>query len=161
MANADQWQKLIIPAVGLETKRWLAEWRWLVPEVFSPLWLNCFGDWVFASRDGEIYFLDLLEGSFKSISPSNQVLSGQLNREENQNRWLMADWVGICRERGLLLSNGQCYGWKVAPVLGGKFEFDNIQVFDLLVYECIMGQIHRQLQGLPEGYVITVLRLGK
>jgi len=72
----------------------------------------------------------------------------------------MADWVGICRERGLFLSNGQCYGWKVAPVLGRKFEFENIQVFDLLVYECIMGQIHRQLQGLPEGYVITELRFG-
>jgi len=69
MANADEWQKLIIPAVGLESKRWLAEWRWLAPEFFSPLWLNCFGDWVFASRDGEIYFLDLLRVASKASLP--------------------------------------------------------------------------------------------
>jgi hypothetical protein len=160
MANTE-WQKLIIPAVGLETRLWLAEWRWLVPEAYSPLWLNAFGDWAFVSRDGEVYFLDLLEGSFKSIAPSNQALSNQLRAEEKRNRWLMAEWVDICQEKGLTLSHGQCYGWKFAPVLGGKFEFENIQVFDIQVYECIMGQVHRQVQSLPEGYVITEFKLGK
>ncbi len=122
MVNND-WQTLTMSAVGQETRRWLAEWRWLVPDVpngFSPLWLNAFGDWT-----------------------------------------LMADWVVVCKARGMLLSHGQCYGWKVAPVIGGKLEFENVQAFDIAVYECIMGQVHRQVQGMPEGYVITEFKMGR
>jgi hypothetical protein len=155
-----EWYKLTISAVGLETHVWLQEWRWLVPTTFSPLWLNAFGDWVFTSRDGSIHFLDLIEGTFTPVAPSMNALSELLKSIENRNRWLMADWVGICKERGLHLNQGQCYGWKLHPILGGKFEFENIQAFDLGVYESITGQIHRQVKHLPPGYTVTELKIG-
>jgi len=33
--------------------------------------------------------------------------------------------------------------------LGGKFEVANLQVFSMLVYQSLMGQLHRQLQQRP------------
>ena len=155
-----QWQHLVISAVGLQTKKWLMEWRWLVPDSYTPLWLNAFGDWTFSSKDGEIWFLDLLEGSLVRLATSGDKLNELLQCEGNRNRWLMADWVTICEERGLRLAREQCYGWKTAPVLGGAMEFSNIQVFDMGVYQCIMGQVHRQLKKLPQGYVITNMQIG-
>jgi hypothetical protein len=160
MANGF-WQHLTIPVERLDSQRLLKEWRWIVPNDLLPLWLTSFGDWAFKSQDGQIYFLDILEGSLSYIAPSARDLDAFFQGEENQNRWLMANWVAICADRGLFLSSGQCYGWKVAPVIGGKFEFLNIQVFDIAVYECIMGQLLRQVQAFPEGYVITEFKLGR
>ena len=155
-----QWHELTKSAVGLPTSIWLKEWRWLVPQGLSPLWLSAFGDWAFCSSDGKIHFLDLLEGTLNCISGSAQELDSLLREPGNQNQWLLADWVHICKQRGLFLKRDQCYGWKAAPVIGGKFEFENIQVFDLAVYQSIMGQVHRQLEGLAPGFVITEFKMG-
>jgi hypothetical protein len=155
-----QWRMLTIPAIALETRELLSDWRWLVPQVLSPMWVNAFGDWIFADANGGVHFLDLLEGTLTHVAKSNQAFIEMLETRDNQEHFLMREWVEICRERGLLLSDGQCYGWKVAPLLGGKLEFENIQIFDLLVYESIMGQIHRQLKKLPKDYVITEFKVG-
>jgi hypothetical protein len=153
-------KELFVSLDGLNIEQLLAEWRWLVPETMKPLWLNSFGDWMLEAPDGQIHFLDLLEGAFNCIAPSKRILHEMLQEEENRNRWLMAEWFQICNERRLFLARGQCYGWKVAPIIGGKLEFLNIQVFDIAVYECIMGQVHRQVQRLPEGATVTEFRLG-
>lgn len=154
------WKELTISLEGFDHHQLLAEWRWLVPETMSPLWLNRFGDWALKSPDATVYFLDILEGTFNCIASSELALNSLLESEENRNKWLMADWAGICGTRALHLSSGECFGWKIAPILGGKFEFSNIQVFYITVYESIMGQLHRQLKSFPEGYVITEFKIG-
>jgi hypothetical protein len=152
----EHWRDFTIPVEGLDVQTLLTEWRWLIPENMKPLLLSFFGDWMLESPDGKIHFLDLLEGDVNCISQSAQELESMLQQEENRKHWLMTDWVQICRERGLHLAVGECYGWKIAPHLGGKLDFQNIQVFDLAVYECITGQVHRQT---PEGYVVTGFRI--
>lgn len=153
------WRKLTIPLSGLGVEDLLKEWRWLVPATMSPLWLSAFGDLAFMGQDKRVFLLDILEGSFGLIAPSELAMTELLESEEMRNRCLSADWFETCNSRGLYLGPGQCYGWKVAPILGGEFSFSNIQVFDVLVYETIMGQLHRQLKALPEGYVISEFRL--
>ena len=153
------WRKLTIPLDGLSVDDLLKEWRWLVPATMTPLWLSAFGDWAFVGQDKRVFHLDILEGSFGPIALFESAMTELLESEEMRNRCLSADWFEICNKRGLYLGPGQCYGWKVAPILGGEFNFSNIQVFDVLVYETIMGQLHRQLKELPEGYVISELRL--
>jgi hypothetical protein len=154
------WKELVISVDKTSFQHLLSEWRWLVPQNILPLWLSPFGDWMLRYEDGKIYFLDILDGSISLAAQSEHALNNLLQNEANQNRWLMSDWVGICRDRKLLLAQGQCYGWKLAPILGGKFEFQNIQLFDISVYECIMGQIHRQIKKLPEGFIITEFKIG-
>jgi hypothetical protein len=136
-------QSLTISPAGLNCNQLLAEWRWIVPENDTPIWINLFGDWAFASPDGVVHFLDLIEGTYSPIASSTLMLDIALRSEENRNRWLLADWVEICIERSLLLARNQCYGWIKSPILGAQFEFSNIQVFDLIVYESLMGQVHR------------------
>ena len=40
----------------------LEDWRWLVPEELTPLFLTTLGDWIFGASDGSIWTLSLLEG---------------------------------------------------------------------------------------------------
>ena len=89
--------------------------------------------------------MDLLEGTNICSAESKDEFDHLCKSEENQNRWFMADWVAICHESGLIPSETQCLGWKVHPILGGKFEFANIQLSDLAVYECVVGQLLRQI----------------
>jgi T6SS immunity protein Tdi1, C-terminal len=153
------WQKLTISLEGFDCSRLFGEWRWLVPESASPQWLTGFGDCAFTFPDQAVFFLDVLEGTFNRVAASERDLDSFFQSGENRNRWLSADWFDICNQRGLFLGQGQCYGWKVAPILGGKFEFSNIQVFDIEVYESITGQLHRQLKDLPEGYSVSELKI--
>lgn len=154
------WKALTISPETIGSKEMLSEWRWLSPNKINPIWLNTFGDLALETDDWKIFFLDRLEGTFFPLVPSKQSFDEIFNDEQSRSRWLMADWFQICNERGLSLGLGQCYGWKLAPALGGKFEFENIQVFDLTVYQSIMGQIHRQIQKRLEGFTISEFKTG-
>lgn len=54
-------------------------------------------------------------------------------------------------EKGVVPVAGQCYSFKVPPVLGGKAQSDNLEVTDLKVWISLCGQLHHQLQSLPPG----------
>ena len=146
-----------IPLEGVAVNELLVEWRWLVSTSFQAKYLTAFGDWIFSLAAGEIYFLDLLEGSLTLVAPSDTCFEKSLESVENRNRWFMTDWLKICHSRGLALGKGECFGWTVHPILGGKFDVDNIQVFDLTVYQCMLGQIFRQLKNKPVDFVISGL----
>jgi len=139
--------------------RFLGEWRWLVPNGYCPGMLTNFGDWILTSPTEDVYFLDALEGTLDRIAPSETALNQLLLDAENRNRWFMADWVGICHNRGLILKSGQCFGWKLHPVFGGKFKCENIQVFDILVYQCLVGQLLGQLRSKPSQFIVTGVHL--
>lgn len=124
----------------------LAEWKWLIPETDTPLVISAFGDWVFGKPDGSLWVLSLLEGSYEQVAEN----SGEYNSLSKSQQWLnevfIADWLPIALENGLVPSADECIGWKLHPLLGGEFEVANLQVFSMLAYQAIMGQLHRQLR---------------
>lgn len=50
-----------------DTARLLEHWRWLIPQVETPLMISVFGDWVFGHPDGTLWRLELLEGRYQRI----------------------------------------------------------------------------------------------
>lgn len=39
--------------------------------------------------------------------------------------------------------------FKIAPILGGLLEVENVEVAELMVHQSIMGQLHRSIQSAP------------
>ena len=145
----NQMRALMIDASQYDTSRLLAEWRWLVPETATPLFISAFGDWVFGHPDGSLWALSVLEGSYDQVAKN----AAEYNTLNKSAEWLektfIAGWQVIAAGHGMQPGKDECLGWKVHPLLGGKFEVANLQLFSMLVYQSIMGQLHRQLQQRP------------
>jgi hypothetical protein len=152
---------LMIHASEYDVPRLLADWRWIVPATATPLFISAFGDWVFGHPDGSLWRLGLLEGNYTQVARD----SAEYNTLNKSAEWLeetfLAAWQVIAAGHGMQPSKDQCIGWTVHPALGGKFEVANLQLFDMAVYQCLMGQLHRQLQAFPPGIRITGVRLEK
>jgi len=132
----------------------LDEWRWLVPPSETPLFLTAMSDWVFGSPDGSLWLLSMLEGSYSKIA-DDSVQYNQLNKSQ---KWVeenfQSAWFDIAIGNEIKPGEAECLGWKLHPLLGGKFEVGNLQCFSMLVYQSLMGQLHCQLQqrakAIPE-----------
>ena len=57
------------------------------------------------------------------------------------------------------LGLGQCYSYKLPPILNGPIEPSNIEPADLPVHFSLLGQIHRQVKDLPEGTPIHEFKI--
>jgi hypothetical protein len=137
---------LLIEASHYDTLHLLADWRWLIPNAAMPLFLSAFGDWVFCHPDGSIWVLSLLEGTYEQIAHN----AAEYNRLKTSQRWLeetfLAAWQPIAAAHGLEPAKDECLGWKIHPLIGGKFEVANLQLFTMRDYQCSMGQLHRQIR---------------
>jgi hypothetical protein len=136
----------MVAAEKYDLPRLLHEWQWLVPRDHTPLLVSVMGDWVFGAPNGSLWSLSLLEGDYIQIA----VNADEYNRLNKSDEWLnetfSADWQSIAAGHGFEPTEDQCLGWKVHPLLGGEFTPANLQVFDMVVYQSLMGQLHRQLQ---------------
>ncbi|MDB5390188.1 MAG: hypothetical protein JWM11_5834, partial [Planctomycetaceae bacterium] len=52
-------------------------------------------------------------------------------RPDRANEWLLPQLVGDLKESGVKLQTGECYGYKLPPIVGGKMEPDNFEPTDL------------------------------
>jgi hypothetical protein len=139
---------LTIPLEGLDPTHLLAEWRWLVPQDFEPIQLSKFSDWFFCSPDGRIHRLELTQGSLLQVAKSRAQFEAMQNDEQMRNDWFQAGLVLRCAAAGLTLKPGECYGWRVHPMLGGKLEVENIQAFPVITYQGQTAQLLRQQKNL-------------
>lgn len=137
---------------GIDVDGLISEWQWAIPSGLKLVAATRFGDCFLISEDNQLIFLDTLDGSLSDCGNGN-LLSDDFVAE-NRERF-SADWTEICVQRGMMLDVGQCYGWKVHPIIGGQFVFENIKVFSLRVYESVTGQLVRQVTGKPQGYQVT------
>jgi hypothetical protein len=137
---------LMFEASQYDTQQLLEEWRWIIPATDTPLFISAFGDWVFGNPDGSLWVLSVLEGTYESVARN----SAEYNTLNKSTEWLektfIASWLPIAAGNGLEPKMEECLGWKLHPLLGGKFEVANLQLFSMLVYQALMGQLHRQLQ---------------
>ncbi|MFS2002705.1 hypothetical protein ACEN9F_03670 [Duganella sp. CT11-25] len=136
----------MIPADRYELSGLLAEWAWLVPESDTPLFLTVMADWVFGAPDGSIWRLSALEGDYVRIAANAAEYNALKGTPQWLNKAFCADWQPIAAGNNLLPNDMECLGWRRHPYLGGELKAGNLQVFSMLTYQSLMGQLHRQLQ---------------
>lgn len=152
---------LTIPLSGLDTETLLRDWRWLVPTQFTPIQMSKFGDWFFSDLSGRVHYLDLIEGELRQIAPSIREYNHLKDVAEMRSEWFLDGFVFRCDAEGLHLGSSECYGWRIHPMIGGRFEFENIQVFSLPVYQSLMAQLLPRWRRLPPGQPIPKMEIGQ
>ena len=139
---------LITPS-QTELERGLESWHWIGLEEKTPVAVTAFGDVFFVALTG-IWFLDTLEGTLTRVCGSRQELATILESDEGKNHYLFAGFVQRAAREGMSLGVGECYGFKVAPILGGAMGFENVEKRNLAESLHAAGQMHEQVRKRQE-----------
>ncbi|MDH5178094.1 MAG: DUF1851 domain-containing protein [Gammaproteobacteria bacterium] len=136
----------------------LESWDWYDFSEMTPIAVTAFGDVFFESSAG-IYFLDKVSGDFTVVCKTKSELEAILNTPDGRDHYLMAELVLLAIGRGLVLDEGECYEFKVAPFLNGPIEYDNLQKMDFKISLHITGQLIKQVTNLPPGAKISEIKI--
>jgi hypothetical protein len=99
---------------------------------------------------GAVHWLDLLEGTCKPVAGSIEEFQQLMVQREQLDSWFVLPWCYRLHELGQIPGDGQCYGFKVPPKLGGPVELSNVEVANLMAYQVWMSQIAK----IPPGTVV-------
>lgn len=137
-----------------EVARGLESWDWIDFSDLDPIAVSCFGD-VFFQSPTAIVFLDTIEGTLTEICQTRDQLNQILDSEEDQDKFLLAGLVLSARAAGLVLEPGECYHFKVEPIIGGRVETANLMKMSFATGLHAAGQMHKQVKDMPVGTRIT------
>ena len=100
--------------------------------------------------------LDIGAGTLEKLAASRDDFSRLIDEGDNSNQWLAIPLVDDLVASGLCLQPGQCYGFKVPPILGGQYEVENCGVLSIPDYLGAYGSIHDQLRDVPDGSQVVL-----
>lgn len=152
------WNELTVRFDPTKADAFLNDWRWLIGNDVNLVLVSALGDLFLKDRDGHILWLDTGSARLTRIAESADEFKQLMQQTEHADEWFTPQLIGDLIEGGTRLAPGQCYSYKVPPMLSGKFELDNFEPTDLLVHCSTCGQIGRQIQNLPEGTKIHRIR---
>jgi hypothetical protein len=136
----------------------LEGWKWMDLRGLKPISVSAFGDVFFVDQNSAIIRLDWIDGILSEVAPSLAAFEELLQTEAARAELLLAGFVIMARERGLVLEPGECYDFEIMPILGGKIETDNLEKLSFLVKLYMAGQIHQQVKDLPPGTPINSIK---
>jgi hypothetical protein len=152
------WNELTVSFDPAKADEFLNDWRWLVGHEVNLVLISALGDLFLNDADGNILWLDMGSARLMRIAKSTNEFKQLMQQTEHANEWFAPQLVGDLIVSGARLAAGQCYSYKVPPMLSGKFELANFEPTDLLVHCSTCGQIGKQIQNLPEGTKIRRFR---
>jgi hypothetical protein len=136
---------------GVDWSNALATWSWLLPREFT-LWLvTRFADLFVVMADGTVHWLDVTGGTLTKVAEDRRDFAEKIDQGDNADDWLMIPLIDRMVAAGMRLSPGQCYGFKLPPVIGGEFSEANCAPIAIEDYLGACGSIHEQLRDAPDG----------
>jgi hypothetical protein len=147
----------LIDQCGFNWQAMLTAWAEILPQTFT-LWLvNRFGDVFIIAEDGSVHQLDVSGGTLHRVADTREQFAELADIPQNANNWLMIPLVDQCVKSGMSLQTGQCYGFKIPPLLGGEYEPDNITPVDLAQNYAFLADIWAQTKDLPGGALVRLV----
>lgn len=141
----------IIDQHGFDWPKLLESWFWLLPKKFVVWIMNRFGDLFIVLDDGTVHKLDIGCGTLTQVAESREDFIVKIDKPGRADDWLMIPLVDRMVAAGKTLTEGQCYGFRVPPVLGGKYDDENIVVISIQDFLAAYGSIHEQIKDVPDG----------
>jgi hypothetical protein len=153
---------LIDPAT-IDWQKALSTWSWLLPPTFTVWLVNRFADLFLILPDGTVHMLDIGAGTLTRLADSREDFRAKIDEDDNANQWLMIPLMDQMVAVGMTLQPGQCYGFKIPPVMGGQYSVENAGPLAAWDYLGAYGSIHDQLRGIPDGSlaVLTTNKTGE
>ncbi|MGE0640114.1 MAG: T6SS immunity protein Tdi1 domain-containing protein [Thermoanaerobaculia bacterium] len=139
----------------------LADWRWALDGACTLLGVTRMGDAFVIDPAGRVIFLDTLEGLAREVAPSVSDFEEILAAGTRDDDWFLPGFVEAMERKGSRLEPGECYSYRLPPVLGGPIEVANLHVMSILVHFSLSGQLHEQLRRLPKGARISGFELAE
>jgi hypothetical protein len=153
------WNELTVRFDPEKSGELLSDWRWLVGEQAELILVGSLGDLFLRDETGRILWLDCGSGQISVVAGANDEFRGLLQQPEQVNDWFLPQLVGDILQSGKQLAPGECFSYKVPPMMGGQVEPDNFEATDLSVHCSICGQIARKIRTLPDGTPIRSVTL--
>ena len=139
----------LIDPSGIDWKEMLSDWFWLLPDHFTPWLVNRFGDIFLVYEDGSVHLFDTGSAQISKLADNRDHFCDLI--DANANNWLMIPLVDVLVEKGMKLKNRECYSFITPPGLSGKYEPENVKVYDMSVHYSVHGQIFEKVKDLPDG----------
>lgn len=149
-------QDYLIDQSGIDWSTALSSWSWLLPPEFTVWLVNRFTDLFLVLPDETVHMLDVGVGTLTKVAESREDFCTKIDMGYSANEWLMIPLVDRLVSAGLILHPGQCYGFKIPPVMGGKYSVDNCGPLAIWDYLGAYGSIHEQLKNLPDGTEVVL-----
>lgn len=150
---------LFIEVSPADIQRALDGWRWIAWDGLVAVAVSGFGEIFFRDANGSIQQLDMIEGRVKKVADSLASFTARLQEPEGRDDLLLGGLILAARSRGLLLNAGECYDFRIPPVLGGEMSADAMEIMSFVVKAHIAGQVHEQVKDLPPGTRINNVTL--
>ncbi len=135
----------------------LAGWGRELPSEFTLWMVNRLGDLIIVLPDGAVAFFDISSATLEVLAGSKDHFADLLAQDDNANQWLAIPLVDRLVAAGVTLKQGQCYGFKIPPILGGNYDDSNFEPTSIAVHYRLLADIHRQTRDLPDGTKIQVV----
>ena len=133
---------LIDPA-DKDWSRLLAPWVPPLPARFTVWLINRLGEVYLAAENGAVLRLEPGSGSCAEVALSREHFAQMLD-EGKTDHWLRVSLVDACRRAGLSLAPFECYGFRIPPTLGGRYEPANLMPTDLAVHYSYQAYLIQQ-----------------
>jgi hypothetical protein len=134
----------LIPRTNKDWAKLLSYWVPPLPPNFT-LWIaNRLGDVFVVTANNVVLWLDVGTGSCTEIARDRQHFATLLDTGDNANQWLRIRLVDACRQARMTLGPYECYGFRIPPTLGGRYEVANLIPTNLAVHYSYQAYICKQ-----------------
>ena len=139
------WSESHTPSASiLEVLR--AKWSWAFPEATRVIAQNRFGNLLVELSDRSVWRVCPEDVLASRVAGSAAEVAGLWADEEFQTDWVCDAWVEVAEVRLGPLGEGQCYGFRIWPVLGGTYEAENMVIKSMQAWLAVSGDVGRQVK---------------
>jgi hypothetical protein len=147
----------LIDHAGFDWPQLLVGWARLLPSELTVWLMNRFGDLFLVYPDGSVHMLDVGAGRVERVADSRDDFRAKIDEGDNANQWLMIPLVDKLVAAGMRLGPGQCYGYKMPPVLGGDYTVANTCVLPIAEQYGFHADLHEQIKDVPDGTEVRLV----
>jgi hypothetical protein len=141
---------------GFDWAGLLSGWSWLLPPEFTVWLVNRFGDLFLAPPDGTVHMLDVGAGTLTKLAQSRDDFLRKIDEGDDGDDWLMIPLVDRLTAAGIVTGCGECYSYRIPPVMGGGYTVENTAVLKIAEHYGAYGSIHGQLRDVPDGAKVVL-----
>ena len=128
----------------------LAGWKDFLPPSYTLWFVNRLGDLFIVLDEGPVHLLNVGAATFTRVADTREQFGALLDQPSNATAWLATQLIDQCVAAGKVLTDNQCYGYKTAPLLGGKLEIDNLEPVELTEHYGRLLALYTKLKS-PSG----------
>ena len=133
----------LLAQAGIDWRKLLGYWVPPLPPRVTVWLVNLIGDVFVITQNDAVLRLDVGSGSCAVVARSREHFA-QLLDEGHADEWLKLQLIDECRRAGMTLGKYECFGFRVPPTVGGRYEVSNLVPTHLAVHYSYQAYICKQ-----------------